>query len=78
MFVRCFTTTNIAIAVAMPRSSGRHGGADLPAGTANAPSYVNGTMNTLYLDGHAAGVKTPEALPDNAITNGFSSWKKNL
>ena len=60
------------------RSSGRHGGADLQAGTANAPSYVNGTMNTLYLDGHAAGVKTPEALPDNAITNGFSSWKKNL
>ena len=62
------------------RGSGRHNGAaDINAGTTSAPKYVNGSINVLYLDGHAANVKNPEAAypTESALTNGFTSWKKN-
>ena len=53
----------------------KHGGVDMRPNATAELQYRNGTMNTLYCDGHVDGIRTPYTT-GFSLTKGFTSYKK--
>ncbi len=61
------------------KQAGRHGGVDSTS-MPDPPSYINGSLNMLYIDGHATNVKRPDLVytSENDLRLGLNNVKKFL